>query len=64
MRVEGLETYRVVSAACGQDHSVAVTDGEQLASWGAGEYGQLGQVTLTFFVRTGAPWTLCDLCWE
>ncbi|MCO5551230.1 hypothetical protein L7F22_004729 [Adiantum nelumboides] len=41
--VAALDTQMVVHVACGQGHTVAVTDTGALASWGAAEFGQLGQ---------------------
>lgn len=41
--VVALGTQRIVHVACGQGHTVAVTDNGALASWGASEFGQLGQ---------------------
>ncbi|KAI5073199.1 hypothetical protein GOP47_0011212 [Adiantum capillus-veneris] len=41
--VAALDTQIVVHVACGQGHTVAVTDTGALASWGAAEFGQLGQ---------------------
>eukprot|EP00798_Chlamydomonas_sp_ICE-L_P014653 gene14653-20687_t len=43
MRVEALDLYKVRHSASGQNHTLAVTDQGLLASWGAGEFGQLGQ---------------------
>eukprot|EP00850_Spirogloea_muscicola_P003742 SM000015S01242 [mRNA] locus=s15:773139:784742:- [translate_table: standard] len=42
VRIEALDVHKVVHLACGQAHSVAVTANGSLASWGLGEYGQLG----------------------
>lgn len=41
-RVTALESHRVVHAACGQGHTVAVLDSGALAAFGAAEFGQLG----------------------
>eukprot|EP00897_Mesotaenium_endlicherianum_P002227 jgi/Mesen1/2031/ME000148S01136 len=43
VRVAALDTRTITHVACGQAHSVAVTDAGALASWGASELGQLGQ---------------------
>ena len=36
------DDLRCVAVACGWDHSLAVTRGGQLFTWGAGQYGKLG----------------------
>ncbi|XP_049935460.1 uncharacterized protein LOC116260292 isoform X3 [Nymphaea colorata] len=41
-RVSALDIYRITHVACGQAHTVAVTDLGALVSWGASEFGQLG----------------------
>ncbi|KAJ5129681.1 uncharacterized protein N7515_005720 [Penicillium bovifimosum] len=38
----GLEGRRVVSAALGQDHSLAITEHGEIFSWGSNKFGQLG----------------------
>ncbi|CAG7920316.1 unnamed protein product [Penicillium olsonii] len=38
----GLEGKKVVSAALGQDHSLAITERGEIFSWGSNKYGQLG----------------------
>ncbi|KAL3687154.1 hypothetical protein R1sor_013463 [Riccia sorocarpa] len=42
IRVAALDTYVITHVACGQNHTVAVTDTGALASWGAAEFGQVG----------------------
>ncbi|XP_020530583.1 ultraviolet-B receptor UVR8-like [Amborella trichopoda] len=42
MRVSSLDIYRISHVACGQAHTVAVTDMGAVVSWGASEFGQLG----------------------
>lgn len=42
VQVSALDTYRISHVACGQAHSIAVTDVGALVSWGAAELGQLG----------------------
>lgn len=42
-RVNALESHRVLQVACGQNHTVAVLDSGAIASFGASEFGQLGQ---------------------
>ncbi|OAE31917.1 hypothetical protein AXG93_4485s1040 [Marchantia polymorpha subsp. ruderalis] len=42
IRVAALDTYTISHVACGQKHTVAVTDTGALASWGAAEFGQVG----------------------
>ncbi|CAM6124002.1 unnamed protein product [Calypogeia fissa] len=42
VRVAALDMYTICHVACGQNHTVAVTDNGALASWGASEFGQLG----------------------
>ncbi|KAG6544026.1 hypothetical protein Mapa_014549 [Marchantia paleacea] len=42
IRVAALDTYTISHVACGQNHTVAVTDTGALASWGAAEFGQVG----------------------
>ncbi|KAH7441352.1 hypothetical protein KP509_03G034500 [Ceratopteris richardii] len=41
--VAALDTQIIIHVDCGQGHTVAVTDAGALASWGAAEFGQLGQ---------------------
>lgn len=43
VRLDSLDSHKVISIACGQQHTVAVTHTGVLASWGAAEFGQLGQ---------------------
>ncbi|OQD71377.1 hypothetical protein PENPOL_c001G03766 [Penicillium polonicum] len=38
----GLEGKKVVSAALGQDHSLAITEQGEIFSWGSNKFGQLG----------------------
>ncbi|KAJ5773294.1 hypothetical protein N7457_008190 [Penicillium paradoxum] len=38
----GLEGKKVVSAALGQDHSLAITENGEIFSWGSNKFGQLG----------------------
>ncbi|KAJ5452848.1 hypothetical protein N7445_001031 [Penicillium cf. griseofulvum] len=38
----GLEGKKVVSAALGQDHSLAITEQGEIFSWGSNRFGQLG----------------------
>ena len=35
-------SLRVVKISCGELHSIALTDTNQVFSWGCGEYGRLG----------------------
>jgi len=41
-RIAGLEEMFVRQVACGRDHSLALTAGGKVFSWGGGEYGRLG----------------------
>ncbi|KAJ5467381.1 hypothetical protein N7475_005133 [Penicillium sp. IBT 31633x] len=38
----GLEGKKVLSAALGQDHSLAITENGEIFSWGSNKFGQLG----------------------
>ncbi|CAI7583885.1 unnamed protein product [Penicillium bialowiezense] len=38
----GLEGKHVISVALGQDHSLAITEGGDIFSWGSNKFGQLG----------------------
>ncbi|KAL2906845.1 RCC1 domain-containing protein RUG3 mitochondrial [Bienertia sinuspersici] len=40
--VSGLEDVRIVQVACGGYHSLALTEGGKVLSWGHGGHGQLG----------------------
>ncbi|GAX80909.1 hypothetical protein CEUSTIGMA_g8344.t1 [Chlamydomonas eustigma] len=43
VRVMALDLYKIQHASSGQTHMLVVTEQGQLASWGASEFGQLGQ---------------------
>ncbi|KAJ5329738.1 hypothetical protein N7452_010128 [Penicillium brevicompactum] len=38
----GLEGKKVIAAALGQDHSLAITENGEIFSWGSNKFGQLG----------------------
>lgn len=40
--VGALDAQKIAGVACGQAHSLAVSEQGQVFSWGAGEWGQLG----------------------
>ena len=42
VEVEGLDGVTIVSAACGAEHSAAVTEDGSLYTWGAGSYIEAG----------------------
>ena len=37
-----LESKRITQVACGQNHTLALTEGGKVYSWGCNRYGQLG----------------------
>ncbi|KAK9685781.1 HECT-domain (ubiquitin-transferase) [Popillia japonica] len=45
--LKALATYHVIQIACGENHSIALTNNGDLFSWGANNYGQLGIGTVT-----------------
>ncbi|XP_057857304.1 uncharacterized protein LOC131066540 isoform X2 [Cryptomeria japonica] len=42
VQISALDTYRISHVACGQAHTIAITDVGALVSWGAADLGQLG----------------------
>ena len=44
-QIGALADQHIVHVACGESHSLALSDRGQLFSWGAGSDGQLGLVT-------------------
>lgn len=45
-QIGALAGQHIVHVACGESHSVALSDQGQLFSWGAGSDGQLGLTTI------------------
>ncbi|CAD7695826.1 unnamed protein product [Ostreobium quekettii] len=45
-RIDSLRNFRIVSAAAGQSHSMALASDGSLFTWGDGQYGQLGHAAL------------------
>lgn len=40
--VGALDAQKIAGVACGQAHSLALSEQGQVFAWGAGEWGQLG----------------------
>ena len=40
--VSALSNYQVIDIACGESHSLALTDKGEVYTWGGGQLGQLG----------------------
>lgn len=45
-QIGALADQHIVHIACGESHSVALSDQGQLFAWGAGSDGQLGLTTI------------------
>ena len=45
-QIGALADQHIVHVACGESHSLALSDQGQLFSWGAGSDGQLGLMTI------------------
>lgn len=45
-QIGALAGQHIVHVACGESHSLALSDQGQLFSWGAGSDGQLGLTTI------------------
>jgi alpha-tubulin suppressor-like RCC1 family protein len=43
MKQKGIDRFKVIEIAAGEDHSLALTEAGEVFSWGHGLYGQLGQ---------------------
>ncbi|KAL1507069.1 hypothetical protein AB1Y20_007930 [Prymnesium parvum] len=45
--VEALDGVRVIGVACGDFHTLALTEEERVYTWGSGAFGELGHATLS-----------------
>ncbi|XP_003962937.1 protein RCC2 homolog [Takifugu rubripes] len=52
--IEGLADHLVVAAACGRNHTLALTDNGSVYSFGENKLGQLGQCSQTYAVLSPA----------
>ena len=52
--VDALHGHKVVDVSCGREFTLALTDAGELFSWGANDYGQLGQGHTVRYQRSPA----------
>ncbi|KAB0389562.1 hypothetical protein E2I00_013579, partial [Balaenoptera physalus] len=60
-QIGALADQHIVHVACGESHSLALSDRGQLFSWGAGSDGQLGLVTTEDSVAVPRVWMMKEL---